>query len=126
LRIRPERVAHLIQREVADLIANRLRDPGISSWISVTGVDVSPDLSFARVFVSMLSKGPERETSLEALRRAAPFVRRELAPRLGLREVPELRFEWDGSLEHGARIDELLRKLERGEPVDDEDDGETP
>jgi len=122
LRIRPERVAHLIQREVADLIANRLRDPGLGPWVSVTGVEVSPDLSFARVFVSMLAKGTEREASLEALRRAAPFVRRTLAPRLGLREVPELRFEWDGSLEQGARIEEILRKLERGEPVDDAED----
>ena len=49
MKIRPERVGHMIQREVADLIANRLRDPGLGSWVSVTGVDVTGDLSFARI-----------------------------------------------------------------------------
>jgi ribosome-binding factor A len=121
VRIRPERVAHMIQREVADLIANRLRDPGLGSWVSVTGVEVTKDLSFARVYVSVLSDGAEREASLAALTRAAPFIRRELAHRLELREVPELRFEFDESIERGARIEGLLRKIKDGEPVDDEE-----
>jgi len=120
VKIRPERVAHMIQREVADLIANRLRDPGLGSWVSVTGVDVTGDLSFARIFVSVLSSGAEREASLQALARAVPFIRRELASRLGLREVPDLRFEFDESIERGARIEDLIRKLHRGEPLEDE------
>jgi len=120
VRIRPERVAHLMRREVADILV-RLRDPRISRWVSVTDVEVTPDLSLARVYVSVLAAGDERRCSLEALAHAAGFVRRELAPRLGLREVPEVRFLLDSSIETGARVDELLRKIERGEPIEDEE-----
>jgi ribosome-binding factor A len=109
-----------MRREVADILV-RLRDPRISRWVSVTDVEVTPDLSLARVYVSVLAAGDERRCSLEALAHAAGFVRRELAPRLGLREVPEVRFLLDSSIETGARVDELLRKIERGEPIEDEE-----
>jgi ribosome-binding factor A len=110
-----------MQREIAEILSHRMRDPRLSHWVSVTRVDVTPDLSFARVFVSILATGEERERSLKALARATGFVRRQLAGRLGLREVPELRFVLDGSIEHGARVEELLRKIERGETVSDEE-----
>lgn len=121
MRIRPERVANVMRRELADILANRIRDPRVGTWVSVTDVEVSSDLASAKVFVSILDTGVERVRVLEALRHAAPFVRRELAPRLGLREVPEIRFIHDASIETGARVDELLRRLERGEPIDDEE-----
>ena len=120
MKIRPERVAHLIRREIAEILSSRLRDPRVSHWVSVTDVELSGDLSFARVFVSVLASGPECEQTLEALERATPFVRRELAPRLGLREVPEVRFKLDASIERGARVEELLKRIERGEPPEDE------
>jgi ribosome-binding factor A len=122
MRIRPERVAHLMRREVADILENRLRDPRLGSMVSITDVEVTQDLSFARVYVSTLETGPERERLLEALNSAAGFVRHELRPRLGLREVPEVRFVLDESIERGARVDEILRKLEKGEPLGDEDE----
>ena len=122
MRIRPERIAQQIHREVADIIERRLRDPGLSHWVNVTGVEVNHDLSLARVFVSVLHQGEERERTLEALRRASGFVRHELAVRLDLREVPDIRFQLDTSVEKGARVDELLRRLERGEPLADEDE----
>ena len=121
MKIRPERVAQRIHREAADILGNKLRDPALSRWVSVTGVDVNHDLSLATVFVSILAEGDERRRTLEALDRARPFVRRELGSRLGLREVPEIRFQLDVSLERGARVDELLRKIQSGEPVEDED-----
>jgi ribosome-binding factor A len=122
VRIRPERVAQLMRREIAEILEHRLRDPRLSRWVSVTDVEVTGDLSLARVYVSILPVGAERQHSLEALESAAGFVRRELATRLGLREVPELRFLLDRSIETGARVDELLRKLERGEPIEDEEE----
>lgn len=125
MRIRPERVGHLIQRELADILRG-LRDPRLSQWVSVTAVEVTPDLSLARVFVSVLPAGEERARSLKALEGATGFVRRALAPRLGLREVPEIRFQLDGSIEQGARVEELLRRIEAGEPVDDDEEKETP
>jgi ribosome-binding factor A len=121
MRIRPERVAHMMRREVADILENRMRDPRLGSMVSITDVEVTQDLSFARVYVSTLQTGPERERLLETLKAAAGFVRHELRPRLGLREVPEVRFVFDESIERGARVDEILRKLERGEPIDEEE-----
>jgi ribosome-binding factor A len=122
MRIRPERVAQRIQREVADIVGNRLRDPQVSQWVSVTDVEVNHDLSMARIFVSILPEGEERRRTLDALGRATPFIRRELAGRLGLREVPELRFLLDTSIERGARVEELLRRIEHGEPPADEEE----
>ena len=122
MKIRPERVAHLMRREIAEILANRLRDPRVSHWVSVTDVEVTGDLSFARVYVSILTGADDSPKALEALQGAAGFVRHELAPRLGLREVPEIRFVLDRSIETGARVEELLRKLNRGEPIDDEEE----
>ena len=122
MRIRPERVAEMIKRETADILENQVRDPRVSGMVSVTDVEVTQDLSFARIFVSVLSPGTEVEDILRALQIAAPFVRRQLARRLELREMPEIRFVHDDSMARGARVDELLRKIERGEPVDDEDE----
>jgi ribosome-binding factor A len=120
MRIRPERVANAMRREVADILENQLRDPRVSGMVSITDVEVNPDLSAARVFVSVLHT-EQRDGVLQALAHAAPFIRRQLAPRLGLREVPEIRFLADTSIERGARVDELLRKLNEGEPIPDED-----
>ena len=91
MKIRPERVATLMRREVADILRNRLRDPRLSEWVSVTDVEVTADLSSAKIFVSILPTGDERDKALRALSGAVGFVRRELAPRLGLREVPDIR-----------------------------------
>ena len=120
MRIRPEKVAHLMRREVADILETKLRDPRLSAAVTVTDVEVTPDLSFARVFVTVLGDEAARTATLAALGHAAGFVRRELGRRLELREVPEVRFVYDGSLEHGARVDHLLRRIERGEPVEDD------
>lgn len=120
---RPERVAELMKREIAEILQRELRDPRIGHFVSVTDVEVTRDLSFARVFVSTLDLGPEREKTLGALQSAAGFVRHALGPRLGLREVPEIRFLHDESIERGARVEELLKRIERGElPVDDEEE----
>ncbi len=121
--IRPERVAERVQREVTDILARRLRDPRLVG-ITVTDVEVTGDLKLATVFVTTLATGAERAAALAALGRAAAHIRHELAPRLNLREVPEVRFRFDESVERGARVDDLLRRLERGEPVDDEEESE--
>ena len=124
MRIRPERVGQMMRREIAEILEHRLRDPRLASMVSITDVEVTPDLSLARVYVSTLQSGEERERLLEALKAAAGFVRHELRPRLGLREVPDVRFVLDESIERGARVDEILRKIERGEPIEDEGEGE--
>jgi len=124
MKIRPERVAESIKREMADVLANRMRDPRLSGMISVTDVEVTGDLSIARVYVSVLAEEAERDRAFEALSRSAGFVRHELAPRLGLREMPEIRFELDTSIERGARVEELLRRLASGETFPDDDESQ--
>ncbi len=114
---RPERVAELIKREAADILKNRMRDPRLGGLVSVIDVEVTHDLSMARIYVSILEQGSARDQAMRALQSAAGFVRRQLAPRLGLREVPEVRFLLDTSIERGARVEELLRKLAQGEPI---------
>lgn len=122
MRIRPERVAETIKREMADILANKMRDPRLGGMISVTDVEVTPDLASAKIFVSVLAEGAERDRVLEALTHSAGFVRHELAPRLGLREMPEIRFLLDTSIQQGARVEELLRRLASGEPIPDDDE----
>ena len=121
MRIRPEKVAHLMRREVAEILQQKLRDPRVSAMVSVTDVEVTHDLSFAKVYVSIMGTPAERASTLEALAHAAGFVRHELGSRLGLREVPEVRFIHDESLNRGARVEELLKRLHDGKPVEDEE-----
>lgn len=121
MRIRPERVAERIKRETADILETQVRDPRVAGRVGVTDVEVTQDLSFARIYVSV-TLGSDREAALTALARAAPYVRRQLAPRLQLREVPEIRFLPDDSIERGARVEYLLRKLAEGEKAPDEDE----
>ena len=117
MKIRPEKVAHLMRREVADILERKLRDPRIGTTVTVTDVQITHDLSFAKIFVTVLGDESLRAQAMETLKRATGFIRHELGDRLDLREVPELRFEYDDSLDRGQRVDDLLRQLERGERI---------
>ena len=109
---RQNRVSELLQEEIG-LLAQELNDP-ILAYVSVTGVEVTPDLGHAHVFVGHLGDADEKTAVLKALARAAGYIRRELAERGVLRYVPELSFHWDDSMSRGSRIDELLRQLGLG------------
>ncbi len=123
MRIRPEKVAHLMRREIAEILQQRLRDPRVSAMVSVTDVEVTNDLSFAKVFVSIMGPPEGIASTLQALGHAVGFVRHELGSRLGLREVPDLRFVHDQSLDRGARVEELLKRIHDQKPVEDEELG---
>ena len=107
---RGERVADLVRAELARALREEVRDP-LLGFVTLTEVHLAPDLRSARVYVSVLDRDAER--TLAALRRIAPFLRRVLARRAGLRYTPELRFVFDPSLATGSRIDELLREARR-------------
>jgi ribosome-binding factor A len=102
--------------ELAVILNAKTEDPRLRV-LAVTGAEVSRDLSLARVWVSGAIAPAEEAPVLEALRRATPYFRSMLAPRLGLRIVPELQFRVDRSIETGARIEQLLRELK--EPRDE-------
>lgn len=112
---RTERVNALIQEDLSELIAREVKDPRITGIISVTRVDVSPDLRHARVLVSTLGDEAEQRTLLTALQSAAPFLRRELNRRLTMRYTPELSFRLDDSIRRGAELMALIHDLDTGE-----------
>lgn len=113
--IRGERLAGEYQIEISKIISGRLRNnfPSLSVVISVTKVDVAPDLKSARVYISIYDPDKERaKNSFEILKENAAYIRRELAKVMTQRTVPELRFMLDGSAEYGAKIDRLLSEIE--------------
>lgn len=111
---RPERVAELIREEVAAFLTSTARDPRIG-FVTVTAVDVSGDLSHARVRVSVMAVEEEKARSLDGLQSAARHLRSRLARSLPLRVAPELHFELDRGIEHAQRINEVLGELKRNE-----------
>jgi ribosome-binding factor A len=104
---RPERLAEAIREEVARMIVFELKDPRLG-LVTVTRVEVGHDLSHARIHVGVLGDEQERRKSLQALERAAGFVRHELAHRLGIRQVPEIDFRYDKGLDATDRVARLL------------------
>jgi ribosome-binding factor A len=106
---RPRRVAELIRRELAMLIPRELDDPH-AHQITITGAEVSRDMSSARIYYSLLSGAAEAKQTTKSLNRAAGFLRHALMERVSLRSVPALRFYFDESVERGARIDSLIEQ----------------
>ena len=103
---RPQKLGDLVQRELSDLLMRELRDPRVG-MLTITSVDISPDLSHAKVFFTLLEKQKLPET-LAGLKRSAGFLRSQLARRLKLYTTPELRFEYDESVERGDHLSRLI------------------
>jgi ribosome-binding factor A len=124
---RPNRVADQIRQELSELLTRgEVHDPGIG-FITLTRVQVSPDLQMARVFYTTLGDAKARQETARALERATPFFRRQVGSRLRLRRVPELEFRFDESVAHQDRIEQILRDLheeERQRRGDHDDDGD--
>jgi len=118
---RSQRVADLVRSELSLLVLTEAHDPELRK-VTITDVEMPPDLRSAKVFFSCLGGDEERAKAADALRRAAGYLRREVAQRCRLRYAPELHFASDHSLERGARIEELLQQVlppEEHEPKDD-------
>lgn len=107
---RTRQVGELLREELTDIIRREVKDPRIG-FMSVTNVDVTPDIRSARVYISVLGTDEEREATLSALRSAAKFIRFHLKPRLRMRQIPELEFRDDRSMEYAQHISETLREL---------------
>ncbi len=108
---RIERVNHLIRLELSELLQRHLKDPRLSQLLAINEVITSPDLKYARVYVSCICSDEEKQAYLKALGSAAGFLRTELAKRMRMRRIPELSFHWDKSIEHGAHILDLINKV---------------
>lgn len=109
--LRRERVAEQVHHEISAIIQQDLSDPR-KGWTTVTRVEMSPDLRYARVFVSVYGGADAKRDALRVLKHAAHFMRATLASRLRLREAPELHFVLDDSIERSQRILDLLRETD--------------
>jgi ribosome-binding factor A len=108
---RTRRVAEQIQRELAELIRREVRDPRLG-MVTVTAVEVSRDMSHAKVFVTVLGKDEtESQVSINILTKLAGYLRHELGQSMRMRMIPELRFVYDSSIEHGQSLSALIDSL---------------
>jgi ribosome-binding factor A len=135
---RPERVAEQIRMELSQLISRNLQDPGVG-FVTLTKVKVTTDLQLARIYYTTMGDENARRETAAALKRAAPFLRRQIGQRIRLRRVPEIEFFFDQSVAQHDRIEQILQELkaesstastdapadsppEPGIPIDDDTD----
>ena len=121
---RIERVQEEVRREIGEILQQRAHDPRLA-WVSVVRVEISGDLTHAKVFVSSLGDSQAQAEALRALEKASAFIRGELGRRIHLRRVPELQFREDRGIETSLRISRILAEAEpppsASEPTEEED-----
>ena len=105
---RMDRVNVLLREEISRQLATELKDPRISSMVSVTRVDTSPDLGLAKVYVSVLGDQTAKSSTLVALKSASGFIHRSMRDHIALRKVPSVDFYLDESIEQGAKVLKLI------------------
>lgn len=118
---RLDRISEEVKRVVSDIIRNSIKDPRVSPMSSVMEAEVTPDLKYAKIYISVLGSDEEKEATIKGLNSAAGFIRHELGNNMKLRYSPEISFELDRSIEHGANIMRLLNEVmqkDGGETVD--------
>jgi ribosome-binding factor A len=108
---RTDRLDALLREEIGSILAKDVQDPRIG-FVTVTDVETAPDLSTARVWVSVIGQPADREQTVKALQHALPFVRHELGSRIRLRRIPELQLRTDDTSQRGTRVLQLLAELE--------------
>lgn len=106
---RTRRIAEEIRKIVSTMLINGIKDPRINSLVSVTDVEVTSDLSYAYVYISIL--GGDEESTLEGLKSACGYIRREVGKNIKIRHIPEIIFKKDDSLLKGMYMDELIKKV---------------
>lgn len=110
---RIQRVNNLIRHEISEMLQRQVKDPRLSTFITVTDVATSSDFKFAKISVSYLASAEEKQETLSVLAAAAGFFRRELGKRLDLPHIPELTFQWDDSIERGAHLLQLIDQVSK-------------
>lgn len=116
---RIDRISEEVKRIVSEIIRNDLNDPRISPLCSVIAAEVTPDLRYAKVFISVLGSEEVKHNTMRGLKSAAGFIRRELGKNIELRYSPEVVFELDNSIEHGAYINKLLKTVKEKDGGED-------
>ncbi len=112
MRQRSLRVAEAIKEEVSEILQQDLKDPRLG-FVSVVSVEVTRDISQAKIYVSVYGTAEEKKESLSGLNSAKGYIRSEIGKRIRLRHVPEMIFILDDSIEHGAKMNQLFKELEK-------------
>ena len=107
---RQGRIAEEFRKELSQLISFELKEPSVTGMVSVTKVKVTPDLKYAKVYVSVLNS-KNLEKTMQGLKDSAGFIRSKVAKTVNLRITPELIFELDDSMEYGAKIDNIVKEI---------------
>ena len=113
MNIKIERLNHIIQEEISMILMKEVKDENIK-FVTITGVETTNDLSFSKVYYTVLNKEKLKEAE-EALERASSFIRTKLANTIEVRHTPELRFIYDKSIAYGEHIEELIDKIKEEE-----------
>ena len=111
--VKIERLNHAIQQEISVILAREVKDEHIK-FVTITGVDTTSDLSFSKVYYTVLDVSKLEKTK-EALEKASPFIRKCLAEKIEVRHTPELKFIYDTSIAYGEHIDNLIEKIKEKE-----------
>lgn len=119
------RVNNEVQREMSQIIREDLKDPRIHPMTSVMSAEVTPDLKFAKIYVSVFGDEEAKEKTMEGLKKSAAYARHQLAHRMNLRYTPELTFLLDNSIEYGVMMSKRIDELNRSSEQETEDRGET-
>ncbi|MEF9920826.1 MAG: 30S ribosome-binding factor RbfA [Erysipelotrichaceae bacterium] len=110
--MKKDKIEGIIQKNVSEIIQFSLKDPKIG-FITITDVSVTGDLSLATIYVSFLGQQARSEAGMKALERGKGYIRSELAKRMTIRKVPDLKFKIDVSLDKGNKIDAIIRKIQK-------------
>ena len=107
---RMNKIDEELRKEISSIISMELKNPHLTGLISVTKVKTTPDLKYARVYVTMINEKSKKE-NLSILKKSSGYIRSAIAKKINLRNTKELIFEFDDSLEYGSRIDEILKDI---------------
>jgi ribosome-binding factor A len=116
---RTDRISEEMKKEVSAIIQNELKDPRLPKMISVTSAEVTRDLRYAKIFISVLGDETDKKNAILGLKSAAGFIRREIGQRLKLRYTPEILFELDNSIERGVYLNKLINETLQGKQEND-------
>lgn len=116
------RINNIVRRELSDIIRNEVKDPRIDPFVSVTEVEVAPDLKTCKAYISVLSPGDAGEETIRGLKSAEGFIRTRLAHTVNLRNTPQIRFILDNSIEYGVMMTKKIEEIAATLPTEPEDE----
>ena len=112
---RVERLNSLLRQEISDILQRQIKDPRLGMFVTITSVEIAPDLSFAKILVSRLGTEDEKKATIAGLTAASGYIRHELGERMKTRRIPELSFRLDNTMEKADRVFRIMNKLEEEE-----------